>query len=43
MHGPAAAILARYADGPVRILVTHFASPVARKVVSAGDAWRIKV
>ena len=37
------AFLARYADGPVRILGTHFASPVAGKVVSAGDAWHIKV
>ena len=37
------AFLARYADGPTRILGTHFAAPVAGHVVSAGNAWRIRV
>ena len=35
--------LARYADGPVLILGTHFASPTAGRIVSDGDAYRFAV
>ncbi|MCZ6557574.1 MAG: MBL fold metallo-hydrolase [SAR324 cluster bacterium] len=37
------AFLARYADRDVRILGTHFAAPVAGRIVSAGDSWRFQV
>ncbi|HEV7732345.1 MAG TPA: MBL fold metallo-hydrolase [Candidatus Binatia bacterium] len=37
------AFLERYADGPVLVLGTHFATPVAGRVVRHGDAWRFVV
>ncbi|HKI99442.1 MAG TPA: MBL fold metallo-hydrolase [bacterium] len=34
------AFLARYADRDVRVLGSHFASPTACRIVSAGGGWR---
>ena len=35
--------LARYADRPVLVLGTHFATPTAGKVVRDGDSYRFAV
>ncbi|HWQ31924.1 MAG TPA: MBL fold metallo-hydrolase [Blastocatellia bacterium] len=35
--------LARYADGPVLVLGTHFATPSAGHIVSEGAVWRLAV
>ena len=35
--------LARYADGPVLVIGTHFAGPTAGKIVRDGDAYRLEV
>lgn len=37
------AFLERYADQPVLVLGTHFATPVGGKIVRHGDAWRFVV
>jgi len=34
--------LARYADRPVLIFGTHFATPTAGKIVRSGDTWRFE-
>jgi glyoxylase-like metal-dependent hydrolase (beta-lactamase superfamily II) len=34
------AFLARYADRPVLVFGTHFATPSAGRIVRAGDVWR---
>ena len=34
--------LARYADGPVLIFGTHFATPTAGRIVRSGDTWRFE-
>lgn len=34
------AFLARYADRPVKVFGTHFATPSVGRIVSAGSAWR---
>jgi glyoxylase-like metal-dependent hydrolase (beta-lactamase superfamily II) len=36
------AFLERYADGPVLVIGTHFATPVAGRIVRHGDAWRFR-
>jgi glyoxylase-like metal-dependent hydrolase (beta-lactamase superfamily II) len=35
--------LARYADRPVLVIGTHFATPTAGRVVRDGDAYRLLV
>jgi glyoxylase-like metal-dependent hydrolase (beta-lactamase superfamily II) len=35
--------LARYADGPVLVIGTHFATPTAGRIVRDGDAYRLVV
>jgi hypothetical protein len=37
------AFCARYADGPVTVLGTHFHHPTAGRIVSDGDTWRFTV
>ena len=37
------AFCARYADGPVAVLGTHFHHPTAGRIVSHGDGWRFTV
>jgi glyoxylase-like metal-dependent hydrolase (beta-lactamase superfamily II) len=37
------AFLGRYADRDVKVLGTHFPTPVAGRVVGAGDSWRFTV
>lgn len=37
------AFLERYADRPVLVLGTHFATPVGGRIVRYGDAWRFLV
>jgi len=36
------AFLERYADGPVLVLGTHFATPTAGRIVRDGEAWRLE-
>jgi hypothetical protein len=35
--------LARYADRPVLVIGTHFATPTAGWIVAEGDSWRLRV
>jgi glyoxylase-like metal-dependent hydrolase (beta-lactamase superfamily II) len=37
------AFCARYADGPVRVLGTHFHHPTAGHIVRHGDTWRFRL
>jgi glyoxylase-like metal-dependent hydrolase (beta-lactamase superfamily II) len=37
------AFLTRYADGPVLVFGTHFATPTAGRIVRDGAAWRFEV
>jgi glyoxylase-like metal-dependent hydrolase (beta-lactamase superfamily II) len=37
------AFIARYADRPVLVIGTHFATPTAGHIVRDGDRWRLDV
>jgi len=41
-HRTRRAFLERYADGPVQVLGTHFATPTAGRIVRDGPAWRFE-